>query len=218
MVTIRWIPSHEGLIGHDKADQFAKDKARKGRKPMEQWSSLSHIKKKLNESKSQELDRWHEIKIQERESSRRGFYVPWIKGKINGVLGNTSKKYASRYFQLKVGHGAIGAYLAKIGMVETPQCWWCGQAEQTVEHLYTKCRRWRKERRKLIRSLCTDGISWQGRNERKGLAELLANERAIGPLLEYLKSTEVGGREGGKERELERERRDDRAGEELLGA
>ena len=109
-------------------------------------------------------------------------------------------------------HGAIGAYLA------TPQCWWCGQAEQTVGHLYTKCRRWRKEKRKLIRSLYTDGISWQGRNERKGLAELLANERAIGPLLEYLKSTEVGGREGGKERELEWERRDDQAGEELLGA
>ena len=40
----------------------------------------------------------------------------------------------------------------------------------------------------------------------------------IGPLLEYLKSTEVGGREGGKERELEWERRDDQAGEELLGA
>ena len=51
-----------------------------------------------------------------------------------------------------------------------------------------------------------------------GLAELLANERAIGPLLEYLKSTEVGGREGGKEREVEWERRDDQAGEELLGA
>ena len=52
----------------------------------------------------------------------------------------------------------------------------------------------------------------------KGLAELLANERAIGSLLEYLKSTEVGGRGGGKERELEWERRDDQAGEELLGA
>ena len=62
------------------------------------------------------------------------------------------------------------------------------------------------------------GISWQGRNERKGLAELLVNERAIGPLLEYLKSTEVGGREGGKERKLEWERRNDQAGEELLGA
>ena len=54
--------------------------------------------------------------------------------------------------------------------------------------------------------------------EKQGLSELLANERAKGPLLEYLKSTEVGAREGGKKRELEWERKNDHAGEELLGA
>ena len=65
-----------------------------------------------------------------------------------------------------------------------------------------------EERRKLIRSLCIEGISWQGRNERKGLAELLANERAIALLLEYLKSTRWEGENW--------ERRNDQAGEELL--
>lgn len=29
-VTIRWIPSHVGLVGHDKADRSARDKARRG--------------------------------------------------------------------------------------------------------------------------------------------------------------------------------------------
>lgn len=53
---------------------------------------------------------------------------------------------------------------------------------------------------------------------RKGLAELLANEQAMGPLLVFLKSTGMGGREGAREREREWEQRDDRAGEELLGA
>ena len=128
---------------------------------------------------------------------------------MSEVLGSTAKKYASRYLQLKVGHGAIGTYLAKIGVIETPQCWWCGQAEKSVEHLYTKCRRWRKERRKLIRSLHTEGISWQGRAQRKGLAELLANEQAVGPLLEFLKSTEVGGREGAR---VGAKKRSDRGG------
>ena len=108
--------------------------------------------------------------------------------------------------------------MAKIGVIEITQCWWCGQAEQSIEHLYTECRRWRKERRKLIRNLCKEGTSWQGWTERKGLAELLANEEAVGPLLEFLKSTEVGGREGVNERELEWMQRDDRVGEEVLGA
>ena len=62
-----------------------------------------------------------------------------------------------------------------------------------------------------------EGISWQGWTERKGLAELLGNEKAMGPLLGLLKSTEVGGRAGAKEKELEWERRNDQAGEELLG-
>lgn len=52
---------------------------------------------------------------------------------------------------------------------------------------------------------------------RTGLAELLANEKAIGPLVEFLKSTQVGGREGAKEREIEWERRNDQVGEKLLG-
>lgn len=135
VVTIRWIPSHVGLIGHDKADNSAKNKTRKGGKLAEHWSSLFHIKKELDESKSQELTRWHEVKTQERESSRRGFYVPWVKRRMNEILGNTAKKNASRPPKPMVGHGAVWTYLAKIGVVETPQCWWCGQAGQCVEHL-----------------------------------------------------------------------------------
>lgn len=88
---------------------------------MERWSSLTYVKKKLIESKSQELTRWPEIKSQERETSRRGFYIPRLKRGMNGVLGSTAKKYASRYLQLKVGHGGVGTHLAKIGVIETPQ-------------------------------------------------------------------------------------------------
>lgn len=75
-VALGWIPSHVGLIGHDRADQISKDSARKGGKPVEQWSLLSHIKKKLNEPESKELVRWHEVQIQERESRRRELYIP----------------------------------------------------------------------------------------------------------------------------------------------
>ena len=61
-----------------------------------------------------------------------------------------------------------------------------------------------------------ESIYFTTRTEKKGLADLLANEKAMGPLLEYLKATEVGGREGAKEGELEWGRRNDQAGEELL--
>ena len=159
---------------------------------------------------------WYQSKSQEREATVPGFYVPQARSSISPVLGKVLKKYATRYYQLKIGHGAVGAFLARIGAVETPECWWCGAQEQTVVHPYTECRRWRRERRKLSRELGQHGISWQPRPERRWLGSLLANERAVGPVLKFLKGTEVGSREGARERELEWQRRSDQEGENQL--
>lgn len=48
------------------------------------------------------------------------------------------------------------------------------------------------------------------------MAELLANRHAVGPLLEFLKNTEVGSREGAVEKEMEWEQRRDQEGEDQL--
>ena len=217
MVVCRWIPGHTGLIGNEKADLAARNKAEKGGKQAERWSSLAYIKKNLAKVRITEITKWHEKKIQEREVSRRGFYVPWTKAEIHPVLGNVAKKYAARFYQLKVGHGTVGTYLARIGKIESPQCWWCKEPVQTVEHLYTKCRRWRRERRKLVRELGKEGVTWQAQAERRWLAGLLANEKAVTPLLRFLEATEVGAREGAREREAEWAQRNDQVGEDLLG-
>ncbi len=195
----------------------AKNRAEKGGKQAERWSSLAYIKENLAQARRRELSKWHEMKTQEREVSRRGFYIPWTEAKINPLLGNAPKKYASRYYQLKVGHGAVGTYLARIGVIETPECWWCKETVQSVEHVYTRCRKWRKERRKLVRELEKEGVVWQAQGERRWLASLLGDKKAVGPLLRFLKTTGVGGREGARERELEWEKKNDQAGEELLG-
>ena len=92
----------------------------------------------------------------------------------------------------------MGTFLAKIGVIGTLEYWWCGETEQSVEHLYTKFRQWRKERRKLVRELGNEGIRWQTQVERRWLAGLLVNEKAVAPLLRFLKATEIGGREGAK--------------------
>ena len=93
----------------------------------------------------------------------------------------------------------------------------CGDAEQSVMHLYTKCRKWRTERRILKKSLDKAGVQWQRRPEKKWLAELLANTYAVGSLLEFLKNTEVGSREGTGERMAEWGQRRDQDGEDRLG-
>ena len=85
--------------------------------------------------RSKDIAKWHKTETQDREISIRGYYISRTKKGISLILGNASKNYASRYYQLKVGHGAVGTFLARIGVFENPECWWCG------EHLYARCRK-----------------------------------------------------------------------------
>ena len=195
----------------------ARNRAENGGRLTERWSSLAYVRKNMSEIRSKSIARWHETETHEREISRRGYYSPRTKEGISLMLGKSSKKYASRYYQLKVRHGAIGTFLARIGLIETPECWWCGAAEQTVENLYARCRKWRKQRRKLVRELGKENIQWQPQVERRWLASLLGDGKAVAPLLKFLKATGIGGREGAKERELEWERKMTEKVNDLLG-
>lgn len=130
------------------------------------------------------------MKIQGREARRRGLYIPLIKAGIHPVLRNTPKKYASRYYQLNVRDGAVGAYLTRIRVIETSKCSWSKDVLQSVEYLFTKCRGWRKQRRNLVREQEKKGISWQTQGERKWVAGLLGNEKAVAPLLDNRRGRE----------------------------
>ena len=131
-MVLRWVPSQSRILGNEKADGVAKDVAHKEGRRTDHWT---HIKTELQKTRAAKLLRWHQAKSQEREATMRGFYVPNAKSVISPTLGKTLKKYAIRYYQLKVGRGAIGTFLARIGAIETPESWWCGAREQTIIHL-----------------------------------------------------------------------------------
>lgn len=48
------------------------------------------------------------------------------------------------------------------------------------------------------------------------MVSLLANEKAILPLIKFLRATEIRARENAKKREIEWEQKNKRAGEDLL--
>lgn len=131
-LVVRWIPGHSGIEGNEQADKAAKEAATDGRIQTARWSSLSHIKRKITEARNSEIQAWHQVRNEERERRGRNHYVPRLKAGIHPVLGQAPKRYASRFFQLKVGHGAIGVFLERIGVTETAECWWCKQAERAV--------------------------------------------------------------------------------------
>ena len=67
----------------------------------------------------------------------------------------------------KLDMGLLARSSNRIGATETAECWWCGDAEQSVIHLYTKCRKWRAERRVLRKSLGS-GFNGKGGQKRDG--------------------------------------------------
>lgn len=160
-VTIRWVPSHSKIEGNELTDKAAKEAAAGGKTGNTQWSSLGYINRNITEARKSAVWSWHRAKNEERESRSRSYYVPRLKHGIHPVLGQAPKKYAARFFQLKMGHAATGVFLERIGRRETAECWWCGRADQSVDHLYTKCRKWRRERRVLKKELRERGIGWQ---------------------------------------------------------
>lgn len=122
---------------------------------------------------------------------------------MDELLGSILKKYASCYFELKIGHNAIGKFLTRIGVIKTPKYWWCGEAKQFIEYLYTKCWKQRKQKRKLIRSLSAKNFGQQGWTKKKGLAKLIADERILELLLKFLKVIEKKKREKARKKKLE---------------
>ena len=179
VVVFQWVPGHSKIEENERADLAAKEVAYRGGKETECWSSLAHVRTELKRTTLDELSTWHLLKTQEREVISWGFYISRAKFGIDPTLGKAPKKYAAQYYQLKIGHGAVGMFLAKIGAIESPKFWWCNTREQTVVNLYAKCRRWRKERGKLIRELGKLGITWEAHAERKWLASLLANDAQL---------------------------------------
>ena len=214
-VTIQWVPSYSKVEGNKQANKAAKEAAIRG-KATAKCSSLVYINQYKVVAKKSEILSWHQAKNKERESRNHSYYIPRLKPGIQLTLGQAPKKYAARFFQLRVEHTATRVFLERIGKRETAECWWCGRADQSVSHLYTKCRKWRKERRALKKELKERGIGWQCRPESRWLASLLANEQAINPLLNFLMTTDIGGREGEREGAAEGNRRADEEGEELL--
>lgn len=130
----------------------------------------------------------------EKTAGMRPPYIPPGRRGIHPAIARASKDIASRYIQLKTRHAATGYFLHKIKAVDTAACEWCSAEVQTTEHLWTQCREWSSQRRRLREALNKQGIRWYGTPNATKVASIVAKDRAVGPLLKFLQHTKVGQR------------------------
>jgi hypothetical protein len=70
--------------------------------------------------------------------------------RIAAVAGS-SKRLASRFYQMKTGHCLTGQYLNWRKSRPSAQCWWCPYRIQTREHVFKfkNCPEWKAQRKTL---------------------------------------------------------------------
>ena len=90
---------------------------------------------------------------------------------------------ASTFYQLKLGHGYLNSYLARIGKSDNARCS-CG-ATQTAAHLLLSCKWYRRERKELKEMLEEDSLT---------LPLLLHTKKGIAATLTFLESTKLATR------------------------
>jgi hypothetical protein len=97
---------------------------------------------------------------------------------------------AKRYGLLKSGHAITGAHSMRIGKVTDARCWWCKRSEQTVAHLFLRCRKCRTERETMIRKLRAKEVATRETIGRSNV-RILFGDNAVVDVLEFIEKTDL---------------------------
>lgn len=98
---IRWVLGHAKIEGNERADSAAKDVIQKERIETTGWGSFTHTKTELK------IIQNSRTLYMAPASNPRERRIISVKTEKMATLGKTSKNYAARYCQLKIGHGAV---------------------------------------------------------------------------------------------------------------
>ena len=187
-ITIRWTPSHRGVIGNERADALARRAAagelKRANPEYLGEASLAHLTRKITEARSLETSSWIRANIK-----RKHRYCPPPGGKIRQELRAAKKDVAGRYYQLMSGHVATAPHLRRVGQAISDECWWCDTGQrQTRLHLFSSCRRWTPQ----IRDLWLRIDAATGGGPRAPMVRRLFRPEATEAVLDFIRDTGVG--------------------------
>ena len=188
VIEIRWCPAHKGVTGNEKADEWAKAAEQAGNyRPIPR--SLTNLKREISEKK------WVEARQWAGDRTSKKYRMPKSQ-KTDGAVAGSTKRLASRFYQIKTGHCLTGQYLNWTKSRSTPQCWWCRYRTQTRDHLFKECPEWKPQQKILWAEVKKETGKWK---DRWKVRDLLADGRCSRAVLDFLATTDVGKRVPGEE-------------------
>jgi len=144
---------------------------------------LANIKREITKKKWEEAHRW----AGGRTSRKK--YRMLASQRPDATVAGSTKRLASRCYQLKTGHARTGQYLHWAKVRPTAECWWCQSPTQTRDHLFKVCPKWKRPQKTLWAEVRKE----TGRERsRWNIRDLLVDGRCSQAVLDFLASTDVG--------------------------
>jgi len=172
VIEIRWCLAHKGVVGNGRADGWAKTAAEEPDTHGVEWlnysdrtevrkmplpRSLANLKREISEKKWVEARQW----AGGRTSKKK--HRPPTSQRPDGTVAGSTKRLASRFYQLKTGHCLTGQYLNWTKNRPTPQCWWCRYRTQTRDHLFKEYPEWKPQQKILWAEVKKETGRWKDR-------------------------------------------------------
>jgi len=139
--------------------------------------SLANLKREISEKKWVEARQWAGSR-----TSKKKYRLPKSQ-RPDGTVAGSTRRLASRFYQLKTGHCLTGQCLNWTKNRPTPQCWWYWYRTQTRDHLFKECPEWKPQQKILWAEVKKETERWK---DRWKVRDLL--------VLNFLSSTDVGRR------------------------
>lgn len=180
---IHWVPGHKDVLGNEMADTLAKAATTKSPSETSQSYAMAgmKIKSQIRSLWYSELQAYTTTAITKNPNTYSARYSWHVRERMTVPRG-TSRKVASAFFQLKLGHGHFNSYLHSKGHSDTDKCT-CG-AKQTPYHLLINCKHYKEERKEMKKGL----------SGRLSLPLLLNTPFGIIRTLEFIKKTGISTR------------------------
>jgi ribonuclease HI/endonuclease/exonuclease/phosphatase family metal-dependent hydrolase len=187
LLTIRWVPGHEGVPGNEEADRMAKRAAEEGSSNAARLPAV--LRKALPRSKAAAARRIAAV-LKSRakdvwKRSPRFRRMKYIDGSLPSaryleLIKGLSRRKASLMIQLRSGHVPLHDHLFKLTQVDSPMCPGCERARETVHHFLMMCPAYTEQRRRMQAG---------GRGGARMAGKLLSDPKLTGRLMRFIAET-----------------------------